>query len=155
MRHTAFDKMSQEVLSKMNEQRHTERPTAVKFQNPKARERTPQAQAVAGLLLSSSVMQDDHGTVLLKFQEKMTFIIASMLSQFISKNEGKIKAFLEMQELDIYILCPSSENFTGCPPAKGMLKKGTEERESRETDKSVLNIQVPGTRGPGRQLCVG
>lgn len=50
-------------------------------------------------------MQKDHGTILLKFQKKITFIIECMLSQPIHTNEGKIKAFSE-KGLNIYILCP-------------------------------------------------
>ena len=38
----------------------------------------------------------DHGTIPLKFQERIIFIVGCMLSQTIHKNESTIKAFLEM-----------------------------------------------------------
>lgn len=46
-----------------------------------------------------------------------------MLSQIIHKNEGKIKAHLEMQALSIYILCPSEKFTSGCIPTKWKKKK--------------------------------
>lgn len=102
-------------------------------------ERTPSRDLEAGCLktsLSNSLLQKDQEITPLKFKKRLFSLYNACLAKSSIQNEGKIKAFLEMEGLNICILWPSSEKFPwGCMPTKWGQKKGIQERESRETNK--------------------
>lgn len=101
--------------------------------------------------LSNSLLQEDQGIAPLKFRKRLFSLYNACLAKSSIQHEGKIKAFLEMQGLNICILCPSSEKFPWGWMYANWTRPKKKEFKKEKVEKlmnSVLNLQMPVTWGP-------